>query len=123
MYLNRTVGVVIPAHNEAPSIAAVVQELRKQPEVDHIVVCDNASHDATAKLAQSAGATVVRETQKGYGAACLCALSVLPKCDWIVFVDGDGAMRGSDLSQVLLPLNEGAQLVIGSSANAPSTLW
>ena len=123
MYHDKTVGVVIPAHNEAPSITAVVNDLREQAAVDHIVVCDNASHDATAKLAQMAGATVVREPQKGYGAACLRALSVLPECDWIVFVDGDRAMRGSDLSQLLLALNDGAQLVIGSRTLGAQKGW
>ncbi len=115
MYHGKTIGVVIPAHNEAPSIAAVINDLLALGGiVDHIVVCDNASTDATAQIAESAGATVAREPQKGYGAACLKGLEVLPAVDWILFVDGDGAMQATDLPRLLDKLADGAHLVIGS---------
>ena len=115
MYHGKTIGVVIPAHNEAPSIAAVINDLQSLGDVvDHIVVCDNASSDGTADIAAAAGATVTSEPQKGYGAACLKALAVLPDVDWIVFVDGDRAMDAKDLPRLLDELAEGAQLVIGS---------
>ena len=116
MYHGKTIGVVIPAHNEAPSINGVINDLHQLGEiVDHIVVCDNASTDATAEIATTASATVVHESQKGYGAACLRALKALPEdVDWIVFVDGDGAMLASDLPRLLETLADGAQLVIGS---------
>jgi len=115
MYNGKTIGVVIPAHNEAPSIAAVIKDLQALGGiVDHIVVCDNASTDATAEIADSAGATVAHEPKKGYGTACLKGLEVLPDVDWILFVDGDGAMQATDLPSLLDPLAHGAQLVIGS---------
>ena len=115
MYHGKTIGVVIPAHNEAPSIAAVINDLQSLGDVvDHIVVCDNASSDGTADIAAAAGATVTSEPQQGYGAACLKALAVLTDVDWIVFVDGDRAMDAKDLPRLLDELAEGAQLVIGS---------
>jgi len=115
MYHGKTIGVVIPAHNEAPSIAGVINDLQQLGEiVDHIVVCDNASTDATADIAQNAGATVVHEPQKGYGIACLTALKALPEVDWIAFVDGDGAMQATDLPHLLDTLADNAQLAIGS---------
>ena len=115
MYYGKTIGVVIPAHNEAPSIGAVINDLQALGGiVDHIVVCDNASTDATAQIAESAGAIVAREPQKGYGAACLKALKVLPAVDWILFVDGDGAMQATDVPRLLDELADGAHLVIGS---------
>jgi len=120
MYHGKTVGVVIPAHNEAPCIARVVSGFRSlraadgTPVVDHIVVCDNASSDRTAAQARRAGACVVYEPRKGYGNACQSALKATPEVDWVVFADGDEAMRPADLPRLLNQLQDGAQLVIGS---------
>jgi len=115
MYHGKTIGVVIPAHNEALNIMGVIDDLHAlHGIVDHIVVCDNASTDATAQIAESAGATVTQEPQKGYGAACLKGIAALPAVDWVVFVDGDGAMQATDLPRLLDELANEAQLVIGS---------
>jgi glycosyltransferase involved in cell wall biosynthesis len=38
--------------------------------VDQIVVADNGSRDRTAEIAEQAGALVVHESERGYGAAC-----------------------------------------------------
>ena len=55
---NRSVTVIIPAHNEAPCIAQVVSELKElrspdnlaNPLIDDLIVCNNGSKDATACL-------------------------------------------------------------------------
>ena len=115
MYHGKTIGVVIPAHNEALSIRSVIHGLDNLDGlVDHTIVCANACSDDTAQIAAAAGATVVHEPKKGYGAACLKAIAHLPEVDWVVFVDGDHAMRASDLPRLLDRLERGAQLVIGS---------
>ena len=115
MYHGKTIGVVIPAHNEALSIGLVVRELAGLGTiVDKIVVCDNASADATAALARTAGAVVVSEPDKGYGAACLRAMTELADVDCIVFVDGDHSMRADELPRLLDAWRRGGQLVIGS---------
>ena len=62
--------VVIPAYNEALSIGKVVAEIPRT-SVHEIIVVDNASTDATAKIAKAAGADVAYEPEPGYGAACL----------------------------------------------------
>lgn len=43
-------SVVVPAFNEERSIAAVLDHLLAQPEIEEIVVVDNASTDATASI-------------------------------------------------------------------------
>ncbi len=58
----------MPAYNEVRSIAKMV--LGCQKYVDRVVVVDDGSSDATADLAASAGAHVIRhEWNAGYGAA------------------------------------------------------
>jgi len=114
MYHGKTIGVVIPAHNEEQSIALVVRELVDLGLTDKIVVCDNASSDATALLAASAGASVVSEPDKGYGAACLRAMTELKDVDCTVFVDGDHSVCANELPILLDTWLDGAHLVIGS---------
>ncbi len=115
-----SVGVVIPAWNEEASIGLVVAGLRELLDsqgnhlVDEIVVADNRSKDNTAKIASAAGAKVVYEPIPGYGHACMKAISVLDSMDIIVFMDGDHAFFAEDLPQLLLPLAEGADIVLGS---------
>jgi len=68
------VTVVIPAFNEAPSLPLVLRDL---PAVQRMIVVNNGSTDATAAVAFAHGATVVHETKRGYGAACLRGLAAI----------------------------------------------
>ena len=119
MYSGKRIAAVVPAYNEAPSIAKVVNELVRiarqgQRVFDTIVVCDNASTDATAQLAAEAGATVVHEPQAGYGRACLSALAALPAVDVVVFVDGDYSAHTDEIPSLLDAYLAGNDLIIGA---------
>jgi glycosyltransferase involved in cell wall biosynthesis len=85
--------------------------------VDEVIVIDNASTDETADNASAAGATVVRETRKGYGFACLAGIEAARsrRPDVIVFLDGDYSDHPDELPLLLAPIRNGeADLVIGS---------
>ncbi len=82
--------------------------------VDNVVLCDNGSTDNTASIARDSGAMVIEESEKGYGAACLAAMSVPLDKDIVVFVDGDHSVDCSELPALLEPIFSGADLVIGS---------
>ena len=90
MALNgKRVVTVIPAFNEEGSIGKVVSGL---PDwIDEIIVANNNSTDSTGDVARATGATVVLETERGYGAACLKALEHARKHppDVVLFIDGD----------------------------------
>ncbi len=111
------IDMVIPALNEAPSIARVVRSVPRPPIRD-IWVADNGSSDGTGELARDAGARVVREEERGYGAACLAALAALESdCDIVVFMDADGSDDPTCVSALVAPIVDGqADLVIGSRA-------
>ncbi len=109
------VDVVIPALNEARAIARVIAEI--PTTVRRIVVADNASTDGTAEVASRAGAEVVHEAERGYGAACLSALEHLARDapDVVVFLDGDYSDHPGELPRLLVPIETGkAELVIGA---------
>ena len=115
-----TVDVVIPALDEEEALGGVIREI--PASVRRVIVADNGSTDATARVAEAAGAEVVREPERGYGAACLSALAHLAADppDVVVFLDGDGSDDPSELDALLDPLRAGAQLVIGSRTRGPA---
>jgi len=123
-FRNLNIAVVIPAHNEQRSIGLVVSEIVALehdgvPLVDDVVVCDNQSTDNTANIAAHAGARVVQESIKGYGAACLAAMRALTSHapDIVVFVDGDHSVEASELIELVEKIANGSDLVVGSRNN------
>lgn len=96
------IGVVIPALNEELAIGNVVRDIPAW--VDIIVVADNGSHDRTADVARAAGATVVHESERGYGAACLAGIATADAVDILVFVDGDYSDHVEDMAAVVDPI-------------------
>jgi len=84
---------IIPARDEASVIERVVGRL---PDgLAEVVVVDNGSRDDTAARARMAGARVVSEPAKGYGAACLAGVAAVPTADILLFLDGDGSDDGA----------------------------
>ena len=120
MFKQLHITCIIPALNEAEAIGTVVQELLAQQDcdgtrlIDQIIVADNGSVDHTGKVAREAGAIVVSETRRGYGAACLAAMNSLTKTDVVLFVDGDCSVRVSQTSRLLSAIEAGADMAIGS---------
>jgi glycosyltransferase involved in cell wall biosynthesis len=109
----KKIGVVIPALNEEQAIGCVVADIPAW--VDEIVVVDNASLDATASRARAAGAHVVVECERGYGAACQAGIRALKAPDIIVFLDGDYSDRPEEMAALIDPIvSEDADLVVGS---------
>jgi glycosyltransferase involved in cell wall biosynthesis len=109
------VDVVIPALDEERALPHVLRDL--PTGVRRVVVADNGSVDRTAEVALAAGAMVVREPERGYGAACLRALARLADDppEVVVFLDGDYSDYPSELPSLVQPIAEGrADLVIGS---------
>jgi glycosyltransferase involved in cell wall biosynthesis len=114
------VDVIIPAYNEEKSISNVIADIPKNI-VREIIVCNNNSTDNTRTVALDAGATVLDESRKGYGSACLKGLDYISKKetkpDVVVFIDGDYSDHPEELPDLLEPIaSDGCDLVIGSRA-------
>ena len=111
-----SVAVIIPALNEERSLSLVLNALPRH-EVDRIVVVDNGSTDATARVAREAGAETVHEPVRGYGQACQTGLAALTDHppDIVVFLDADFSDHPEELSQLLEPIRaRRADLVLGA---------
>ncbi len=112
------IDVVIPALNEEEALPQVLEEIPWE-QIRRVVVADNGSTDRTPEVAKAGGAYVVREPERGYGAACLRALEELERDppDLVVFLDGDHSDHPEELSLLTDPVLRGeADLVIGSRA-------
>jgi glycosyltransferase involved in cell wall biosynthesis len=113
------IDVIIPAYNEEKSIPLVIREIPNF--VRNVVVANNNSTDGTKAAAESEGAIVVFEAQKGYGKACLTAMDWIAKQeiqpDIVVFLDGDYSDYPEEMKDLVQPILEGeADMVIGSRA-------
>ena len=111
------INVIIPAYNEADSIANVINDIPKL--VEEVIVVSNNSTDDTGKNAANAGATVLKEPNKGYGYACLKGMEYVAsktvKPDIIVFLDGDYSDYPEELTTIIAPIIENnTDFVIGA---------
>ena len=102
------IKVIIPAFNEADSIGSVIKDIPSI--VDEIIVVSNNSTDLTEENAKKAGATVLTESNKGYGYACLKGMDYiskeLPHPDIVVFLDGDYSDYPEELTKIVNPIIE-----------------
>ena len=115
------VYVIIPAYNEEASIGLVIKDI---PEiVSEVIVVNNNSTDTTVQVAKEAGATVLSETKKGYGHACLKGMDYVENLDLrpeiIVFLDGDYSDYPEELTKIITPIiKDNIDFVVGARSSA-----
>lgn len=113
------VAIVIPALNEAATIARVVGDVR---QYGLPVVVDDGSRDDTAALAANAGATVVRHpANAGYDAALASgfARAATLDIDVIVSADADGQLDHRAIPTVIEAIApDGIDMVLGIRARS-----
>lgn len=111
-----TVCALIPAFNEAATIAAVVTGVR--PHVQAVVVVDDGSSDDTAARAEAAGARVIRHLQnrgKGHAVRSGLAQILAQPYSHVLLMDGNGQHRPEDVPKLLEAARTGdADLVVGA---------
>jgi glycosyltransferase involved in cell wall biosynthesis len=112
-------ALIIPALNEEGSLPAMLAGVPRGL-YRAVIVADNGSTDLTADVARRAGATVVHEQERGYGAACLRAIGHVPEdVEAVVFMQADASEDAAEAPLLLAPILEGrADLVVGSRRGA-----
>jgi glycosyltransferase involved in cell wall biosynthesis len=125
--MNRHLAIV-PAYNEVGAIAAVIAEIQAAAPTFDVLVIDDGSTDATAELAERAGARVVRlPFNLGIGGAVQCGYIYARDHGYqvAVQVDGDGQHDPRDIPRLLATLeaDHATHLVTGSRFLAdPATI-
>ena len=111
---SKFVSIIIPAYNEEESIGEIIRDIKKKIYLVQyeILVVNDGSSDATAKLALKAGGKVISHNRnKGYGASLKSGIKQA-KGDWLLFMDGDGQHSVEDALK-LLAASEGVDMVVG----------
>jgi len=114
----REVLVIVPAHNEAGSIAAVLSELREQAPDCDVVVVNDGSTDGTAAVARAAGARVIELSfNLGIGGAVQAGFKYAVERGYRIAVqfDGDGQHAADQIALLVAPVRAGeSEMAIGS---------
>ena len=109
------IAAIIPALNEAGSIAQVVEGIRGS--VDHVVVVDDGSSDGTAARARAAGAEVIVHTaNRGKGNAVRTGLARVFEGEFthVLLLDGDMQHLPEEAAALVnQAVRTGADVVLG----------
>jgi poly-beta-1,6-N-acetyl-D-glucosamine synthase len=119
--------ILVPAYNEAESVADTVRSLLEQTvPPDEIIVIDDCSTDATAEVAAAAGATVVRPPQNtGSKAGAQMFALPLVRTEFVMAIDADTTLA-PDAIELLAPAFEAGSVVAACGFVLPryaNTVW
>lgn len=109
------ISIVIPAKNEAQTIAQVINDIQALNLEDYeILVVNDGSSDLTGEIAASTNSRVINHPySKGNGAAVKAGVRSAGG-DIVVLMDGDGQHDPADIPKLLQRIDEGYDLVVGS---------
>jgi rSAM/selenodomain-associated transferase 1 len=121
-YADQRIAIVMPALNEEAAIGRHLRAVFEHPAiralpVERLIVVDNGSDDGTEAAARAAGAEVIPEPQRGYGAACLAGVRAAAGADVILLMDADGSDDPANAARIARCVLDGrADLAMGSRA-------
>ncbi|MDW8282157.1 MAG: glycosyltransferase family 2 protein [Myxococcales bacterium] len=109
--------VIIPAHNEAANLPAVLGRLREVAAPEDVLVVDDGSRDGTgALLARLGQAVLCHPVRRGYACAVRTGLMAAAErgYDYAVTLDADGQHDPATIHHLVAPLRDGgADVVVG----------
>ncbi|MDO9534178.1 MAG: glycosyltransferase family 2 protein [Bacillota bacterium] len=113
----RKTVALVPAYNEEPRIARVLEVITSSPLVNEIIVLDDGSRDKTSEIASRFPVKVLRwEQNRGKGAVLQSGLEKAPDADYYLFLDADLINFNIEhIEKILTPLTwpEPADMTIG----------
>ena len=108
------ISIILPARNEAKSLALLLPRIQTLFPEAEIVVVDDGSEDNTASICNVPDITYVRLPNSHGNGAAIKAGARVAKGDIFIFMDADGQHRAEDITGLLNGLEEGYDMVVGS---------
>jgi len=117
MNYEKGVSVILPCLNEEKTIAACINNalsgLNKLQLPSEIIVIDNGSADKSISIAESLGAKVISESNKGYGYALNRGINE-SRYEYILMADADDSYEIENLNEFIVELENNYDLVMGN---------
>ncbi len=107
-------SIIVPAKNEAASIGDVIGSAKSEFPQAEIIVVDDGSTDETGRLAEAAGARVIRHPESLGNGASVKTGARAAKGEILAFLDGDGQHDPRDIGRLLEKLDEGYDMAVGA---------
>ena len=110
------ISVILPALDEKRTIGECIEKIRKvfsDTSLSGEIIIVDSSTDGTGEIARSLGVTVIPAEKFGYGNAYLTGFRHA-KGQFIIMGDSDNTYDFREIPLLLAPLQNGADLVIGS---------
>ncbi len=119
------VSCIIPAYNEAPRIAAVLNVLIDHPLIEEIIVVNDCSTDATQEVVEkiiqkNSTVTLINHSQNRGKTSAILEGVIHAKCDMLLFIDADLiGLTKQAVTNLVTPVLEGkSQISISLRTNA-----
>ena len=108
------VSIVIPAKNEAQSLAHLLPALQQLPFISEIIVVNDGSEDDTEQVCQQQGVKVITHPYSMGNGAAIKAGARAASGEAIVFMDADGQHDPVYIPQLLEKLEQGYYMAVGA---------
>jgi glycosyltransferase involved in cell wall biosynthesis len=107
-------SIVVPAKNESGAIGDIVRIAKTDIPDAEIIVVDDGSTDETARIAEEAGAIVIRHPESLGNGASVKSGARAARGEILVFMDGDGQHDPRDIKRLLEKLDQGYDMAVGA---------
>ncbi|VAX10525.1 Glycosyltransferase involved in cell wall biogenesis, partial [hydrothermal vent metagenome] len=109
-----TYSIIIPAKNEAASLAPLLHALHNRHPQAEIIVVNDGSTDSSSEICTNANITCITHPYPMGNGAAIKSGSRAATGDVLVFMDADGQHRPEEIQSLLDKLDEGYDMVVGA---------
>jgi glycosyltransferase involved in cell wall biosynthesis len=121
--MSLTYSIVIPALNEATSLACLLPQLKQSYPEAELIIVDDGSTDQTHEIALKFGAKVVQHQQSLGNGAAIKSGARAASGHVIIFMDADGQHQPEDILRLLDRLHSGHDMVVGARTRNSQAGW